>query len=84
MKASPKSPVSTTRWCRHGGGKETDVPVITGFASCAGFGSYAFVHPVVRDLPPEQHVRVEKGLLLNTFGRVMPVLMTLCAVLYAL
>ncbi len=54
--------------------------VITGFASCAEFGSYAFVHPVIRELPPEHHVRVEQGLL-RTFGRVMPVLMTLCVVL---
>ena len=51
--------------------------VITGFTACAEFGSYAFVHPVIHDLPPEHHVRVEKGLL-RTFGRVMPVLMTLC------
>ncbi len=51
--------------------------VITGFTACAEFGSYAFVHPVIRDLPPEHHFRVEQGLL-RTFGRVMPVLMTLC------
>ena len=54
--------------------------VITGFTSCAEFGSYAFVHPVIRRLPPEHHVRVEQGLL-RTFGRVMPVLMTLSVVL---
>jgi uncharacterized membrane protein len=54
--------------------------VVTGFTSCAEFGSYAFVHPVIRHLPPEHHVSVEKGLL-KTFGRVMPVLMTLCVVL---
>ena len=24
---------------------------VTGFASCAEFGSYAFVHPVIRHLP---------------------------------
>ena len=54
--------------------------VITGFTACAEFGSYAFVHPVIRALPPEHHVRVEQGLL-KTFGRVMPVLMTLCVVL---
>ena len=54
--------------------------VVTGFAACAEFGSYAFVHPVVRALPREHHVQVEKGLL-KTFGRVMPVLMTLCVVL---
>ncbi len=54
--------------------------VVTGFAACAEFGSYAFVHPVIRQLPPEQHVQVERGLL-KTFGRVMPTLMTLCVLL---
>jgi uncharacterized membrane protein len=53
---------------------------VTGFTSCAEFGSYAFVHPVIRRLPPEHHVSVEKGLL-RTFGRVMPVLMFLCLAL---
>jgi uncharacterized membrane protein len=53
---------------------------VIGFTSCAEFGSYAFVHPVIRQLPREHHVRVEQGLL-KTFGRVMPVLMTLCVVL---
>ena len=54
--------------------------VVSGFAACAEFGSYAFVHPVIRHLPREHHLRVEQGLL-RTFGRVMPVLMTLCVVL---
>ena len=53
---------------------------VTGFAACAEFGSYAFVHPVIRKLPREHHVFVEKGLL-KTFGRVMPALMTLCVIL---
>jgi len=53
---------------------------ITGFTSCAEFGSYAFVHPVIRHLPQEHHIRVEQGLL-KTFGRFMPVLMTLCVIL---
>jgi len=53
---------------------------VTGFAACAESGSYAFVHPVIRRLPRDHHVTVEKGLL-RTFGRVMPVLMTLCVVL---
>ena len=56
---------------------------ITGFAACAEFGSYAFVHPVIRHLPREHHVAVEKGLL-GTFGRVMPVLMTICVILSVL
>jgi Domain of unknown function (DUF1772) len=49
---------------------------IGGFTACAEFGSYAFVHPVIRRLPPSQHIEVEQGLL-RTFGRVMPVAMTL-------
>ena len=60
--------------------------VLTGFTACAEFGSYAFVHPVIRDLPPKYHVKVEQGLL-RTFGRVMPILMALCviaAIAYAL
>ncbi len=54
--------------------------VVTGFTACAEFGSYAFVHSVVRRLPPRHHIAVEQGLL-RTFGRVMPVLMTGCLVL---
>ena len=54
--------------------------VITGFTACAEFGSFAFVHPVLRRLPGEYHLQVEQGLL-RTFGRVMPVLMTLTVVL---
>jgi uncharacterized membrane protein len=54
--------------------------LVTGFVSCAEFGSYAFVHPVVRRLPATHHISVEQGLL-RTFGRVMPVGMTLCLVL---
>jgi uncharacterized membrane protein len=54
--------------------------VVTGFTSCAEFGAYAFVHPVIRHLPPEHHVTVEQGLL-KTFGRVMPVLMILSVAL---
>ncbi len=49
--------------------------VVGGFTACAEFGSYAFVHPVIRRLPVSHHVEVEQGLL-RTFGRVMPVLMT--------
>ncbi|HXH69305.1 MAG TPA: hypothetical protein VNI60_03050 [Pyrinomonadaceae bacterium] len=54
--------------------------IVTGFTSCAEFGSYAFVHPVIRRLPQEHHIQVEQGLL-KTFGRVMPVLMPLCVIL---
>jgi hypothetical protein len=53
---------------------------VTGFVACAEFGSYAFVHPVLRRLPTREHITVEQGLL-KTFGRVMPAGMTLCLVL---
>lgn len=48
---------------------------VLGFTAAAEFGSYAFVHPVIRRLPADQHVRVEQGLL-RTFGIIMPVAMT--------
>lgn len=54
--------------------------VISGFTACAEFGSYAFVHPVTRQLPPSYHIQVEQGLL-RTFGRVMPILMTATAII---
>ncbi len=54
--------------------------VTVGFTACAEFGSYAFVHPVIRRLPTVHHLTVEQGLL-RTFGRVMPPLMTLSVVL---
>ena len=50
--------------------------VLAGFTACAEFGSYAFVHPVVRQLPPAQLIAFEQGLL-RTFGRVYPILMPL-------
>lgn len=50
--------------------------LLPGFTACAEFGSYAFVHPVIRRLPTEHHVAVEKGLV-RTFGRFMPVAMPL-------
>ena len=36
---------------------------VVGFTSCAEFGSYTFVHPVIRRLPTKDHIRVEQGLL---------------------
>lgn len=53
---------------------------VTGFVACAEFGSYAFVHPVLRHLPATERIHVEQGLL-KTFGRVMPLGMTLSLVL---
>lgn len=54
--------------------------IITGFVSGAEFGSYAFVHPVLRRLPATERITVEQGLL-KTFGRVMPIGMALCVAL---
>lgn len=48
---------------------------VPGFTGCAEFGSYAFVHPVIKKLAPRDHIMVEQGLV-RTFGRVMPFLMT--------
>lgn len=53
---------------------------VPGFTACAEFGSYAFVHPVLRQLDRQNHVIAEKGLV-KTFGRIMPVLMTASLVL---
>ena len=52
------------------------VLLLTGFAACAEFGSYAFVHPVIRLLPTAQMISFEQGLL-RTFGRAYPILMPL-------
>jgi uncharacterized membrane protein len=54
-------------------------PLILGFTASAEFASFAFIHPVIRRLESGDHIRVEQGLL-RTFGRVMPVLMPLSAV----
>ena len=57
--------------------------LVTGFVGCAEFASVALVHPVIRRLPVEGQVVMEKGLL-RTFGRVMPVGMTAAAILAGL
>lgn len=54
--------------------------LVTGFVGCAEFGSVALVHPVIRRLPMEQQMVMERGLL-QTFGLVMPLGMTAAAVL---
>ena len=56
---------------------------VSGFTACGEFASFAFVHPVVRRLPAEHHITVEKGLL-ATYGRVMPVPMPATGVLSVL
>ena len=53
---------------------------LAGFTACAEFGSYAFVHPVIRRLPPAQMIAFEQGLL-RTFGRAYPILMPLSGLL---
>lgn len=53
---------------------------LIGFVGCAEFGSWAFVHPVLRRLPAQYWLEVEQGLL-RTFGRVMPVGMTAAPIL---
>ncbi|HZA76540.1 MAG TPA: DUF1772 domain-containing protein [Acidimicrobiales bacterium] len=54
-------------------------PLIVGFTASAEFASFTFVHPVIRRLESGDHIRVEQGFL-QTFGRVMPVLMPVSAV----
>jgi hypothetical protein len=54
--------------------------VVVGFVGCAEFASVALVHPVIRRLDPDDQLVFEKGLL-RTFGRIMPVGMTLAVVL---
>jgi hypothetical protein len=43
---------------------------LSGFTACAEFGSYAFVHPILRDLPQKYHIQVERGLLLFLFPNI--------------
>lgn len=54
--------------------------LVVGWVGGAESGSWAFVHPVIKNLPNEQQIFFQQGLL-KTFGRVMPVLMPLCLIL---
>ncbi|GAB3116677.1 hypothetical protein GCM10027055_26620 [Janibacter alkaliphilus] len=54
--------------------------LVVGFVGSAEFGSAVLVHPVIRTLDPDHQLVVEQGLL-KTFGRVMPIGMTLTTVL---
>ena len=56
---------------------------VTGFVGCGEFASVALVHPVIRTLPEDSQLLMERGLL-RTFGRVMPVGMTAAPVLAGL
>jgi len=54
--------------------------IVVGWVAGAESGSWACVQPLVPRLSYEHQVALEKGLL-RTFGRVMPVLMPLGAIL---
>ena len=54
--------------------------LVTGFFGSAEFGSATLVHPVLRRLSTDAQLAMEKGLL-TTFGRVMPVGMTVATAL---
>lgn len=53
--------------------------IVTGWVGCAEFASVTLVHPVIRRLDAQAQLVMEKGLV-GTFGRVMPVAMTLATV----
>jgi Domain of unknown function (DUF1772) len=54
--------------------------VVVGWVTGAEGGSWYCVQPVIPQLPYAQQVQIEQGML-RTFGRLMPVLMPLSAVL---
>jgi uncharacterized membrane protein len=57
--------------------------LVAGWVAGAESGSWACVHPVIKKLPSDYQIIFQQGLL-KTFGRVMPVLMTLNLVLVIL
>lgn len=59
---------------------ETAAVLVIGFVGCAELASALLVHPVIRTLDPDAQLVFEKGLL-KTFGRLMPVGMTLATIL---
>jgi uncharacterized membrane protein len=56
--------------------------LLVGLVAGAELGSWCCVQPVVARLPYEHYVGAEQGML-RTFGRIMPVLMPLSAILVA-
>ncbi len=50
--------------------------VVAGWVAGAESASWAFVHPVIKRLQPNEQIVFQQGLL-KTFGRIMPVLMPL-------
>lgn len=59
---------------------EMSAVLVIGFVGSAEFGSATLVHPVIRELAPDDQLVVERDLL-RRFGRVMPVGMTGATVL---
>ena len=59
---------------------QTAAILVIGLVGSAEFGSAVLVHPVIRKLGPDVQLAFEQGLL-KTFGRVMPVGMTIATVL---
>lgn len=59
---------------------ELATTVIIGWVAGAESGSWMCVHPVIANLPPQEQITFQKGLL-KTFGRIMPILMPLTLVL---
>ena len=57
--------------------------LVAGWVAGAESASWACVHPVIKKLPSDYQIIFQQGLL-KTFGRVMPVLMTLNLVLVIL
>src|SRR4028118_1305462 len=49
--------------------------LVAGWVAGAESGSWACVHPVIKKLPPDYQIIFQQGLL-KTFGRIMPLLMT--------
>ncbi len=54
--------------------------VVIGWVAGAETGSWSSVQPLIGRLPYEQQISIEQGML-RTFGRIMPILMPLSAVL---
>ena len=52
--------------------------VVGGFTACVEFGSYAFVHPVIRRVPGTYHIEVEQELAPSKAGEVTAIGMILC------
>src|SRR5262245_8998144 len=54
--------------------------VVPGFVACAEFGFFVFARPILRRLPEQFQVEVEKGVV-RTYGRVMPIFTAISVIL---